>query len=201
MANALDAIRSGGKLIGYVRVSAADQNTVRQLDGIQLDKVFTDHASGKSTERPALEQMLSFVREDDTVVVHSMDRLARNVEDLLRLVRGLTGKGVTVKFVKEGLTFSANGTNPFDRLMLTILGAFAEFERSLILERQREGIAKAKERRVYKGKPLQLSPAQIKQLYADSDAGIPKTRIARSLGISRKNVYEYLQRRTVKEAA
>lgn len=89
--------------VGYIRVSTVEQNTVRQLDGIEVDRVFTDHASGKDTTRPQLDELIAFVRAGDTVMAHSMDRLARNLDDLRRLVRTLTGKGVRVEFVKESL--------------------------------------------------------------------------------------------------
>jgi DNA invertase Pin-like site-specific DNA recombinase len=92
--------------VGYVRVSSVEQNTVRQLDGIAVERTFTDKASGKDTIRPRLDEMLAFVRDGDTVIVHSMDRLARNLDDLRRVVRSLTGNGVRVEFVKEGLTFT-----------------------------------------------------------------------------------------------
>ena len=126
-----------GKRIGYVRVSSFDQNPERQLEGIQVDRVFTDKASGKDTQRPQLDMMLDFVREDDTVVVHSMDRLARNLDNLRRLVQDLTGRGIRVEFVKEGLTFTGEDS-PMANLMLSVMGSFAEFERALIRERQRE---------------------------------------------------------------
>lgn len=95
-----------GRARRYVRGSSVDQNTVRQLDGIDIERTFTDKASGKDTARPKLDEMLAFVREGDTVIVHSMDRLARNLDDLRRVVRMLTGKGVRVEFVKESLTFT-----------------------------------------------------------------------------------------------
>nr|BDG00936.1 resolvase [Pseudomonas aeruginosa] len=134
-----------GQRIGYVRVSSFDQNPERQLEQIQVDKVFTDKASGKDTRRPELERLLAFVREGDTVVVHSMDRLARNLDDLRRLVQGLTQRGVRIEFLKEHLTFTGEDS-PMANLMLSVMGAFAEFERALIRERQREGIALAKQR-------------------------------------------------------
>ncbi len=140
-----------GQKIGYVRVSSLDQNQVRQLDGIKLDKVFTDKASGKDTNRPALNALLDFVREGDTVVVHSMDRLARNLDNLRYLVQLLTKKGIEVEFVKEHLTFTGKDS-PMAQLMLSVMGAFAEFERALIKERQREGIAIAKQKGFYKGR-------------------------------------------------
>jgi DNA invertase Pin-like site-specific DNA recombinase len=127
-----------GQRIGYQRVSTVDQNTARQLDGVELDKVFTDRASGRDIKRPELARALDYVRDGDTLVVHSMDRLARNLEDLRRMVRELTSSGVKVEFVKESLTF-AGDDSPMNTLLLSMLGAVAEFERSMILERQREG--------------------------------------------------------------
>jgi DNA invertase Pin-like site-specific DNA recombinase len=194
MGNALDAIKDTGKVIGYVRVSTLDQNHARQLDGIKVDKVFMDTVSGKDTNRPQLQACIDYIRDGDTLLVHSMDRLARNVEDLRRLVRDILAKGVVIKFVKENLTFSPKGENIFDQLMLTLLGAFAEFERALIRERQREGIALAKERGVYKGRP-HLKPDQVAALYAKIDAGVPKARVARLFGIGRTTVYDYLAAR------
>ena len=122
-----------GKRIGYVRVSSFDQNPERQLEGIQVDRVFTDKASGKDIQRPQLDMLLDFAREDDTVVVHSMDRLARNLDNLRRLVQELTGRGIRVEFIKEGLTFTGEDS-PMANLMLSVMGSFAEFERALIRE-------------------------------------------------------------------
>ena len=129
-----------GQRIGYVRVSSFDQNPERQLENVSLNKVFTDKASGKDTKRPELEALLAFVREGDTVVVHSMDRLARNLDDLRRLVQMLTKRGIRIEFVKEGLHFTGEDS-PMANLLLSVMGAFAEFERALIRERQREGLA------------------------------------------------------------
>ena len=117
--------------VGYVRVSSVSQNSDRQLEGVELDRVFEDKASGKNTDRPALQEAMKYVREGDVLVVHSMDRMARNTEDLLRLVRELNAKRVTVEFVKERLTFSGNSADPMANLMMTMLGGFAEFERAL----------------------------------------------------------------------
>src|SRR5690349_21065766 len=140
-----------GQRIGYVRVSTIDQNTERQLEGIEVAKTFTDKAFGKDTQRPQLEALMSFVRAGDTVIVHSMDRLARNLDDLRRIVQTLTGKGVRIEFVKEHLAFTGEDS-PMASLMLSVMGAFAEFERALINERQREGIALAKQRGAYRGR-------------------------------------------------
>ena len=178
--------------VGYVRVSSVDQNTVRQLDGIAVERVFTDKVSGKDTARPQLEEMLAFVRDGDTVIVHSMDRLARNLDDLRRLVRTLTGKGVRVEFVKENLAFTGEDS-PMATLLLSVMGAFAEFERALILERQKEGIAAAKQRGVYTGRKPILNAEQAEQLRERAAAGEQKAALAREFGISRETVYSYLR--------
>jgi len=181
-----------GQRVGYVRVSTLDQSTVRQLDGVTLDRVFEDKASGKDVNRPQLEEMIGFVRDGDTVLVHSMDRLARNLEDLRRLVRRLTDKRVRVEFVKEQLTFTGEDS-AMANLLLNMTGAFAEFERELIRERQREGIALAKQRGVYRGRARSLSPSQIAELRDRAAAGLLKTTLATEYGISRETVYAYLR--------
>ena len=184
---------SKGKHIGYVRVSTLDQNTDRQLEGVPLDKTFTDKASGKDVARPELQTALDYLREGDTFHVHSMDRLARNVDDLRGIVKGLTGRGIVVRFHKEGLTFTGDDS-PMSNLLLTMLGAVAEFERSLIRERQREGIAIAKAKGVYKGRKKALTAAQVEELKAK--AGEPKSNkaaLAKEYGISRETLYQYLK--------
>ena len=181
-----------GQTIGYIRVSTLDQHTERQLDGVQIDKIFLDKASGKDTARPELERLLAFVREGDTVIVHSMDRLARNLDDLRRLVQQLTGRGIVVHFLKENMKFSG-GDSPMATLMLSVMGAFAEFERALIRERQREGIALAKQRGAYKGRKKALSPAQAEDLRQRAAQGTQKATLAREFGISRETVYQYLR--------
>ncbi len=181
-----------GQRIGYVRVSSFDQNPERQLEHVEVDKVFTDKALGKDTKRPELDALLSFVREGDTVVVHSMDRLARNLDDLRRLVQKLTKRGVRIEFVKENLIF-AGEDSPMANLMLSVMGAFAEFERALIHERQREGIALAKQRGAYRGRKKSLSPDQVADLRQRVATGEKKARLARELGISRETPYQYLR--------
>jgi DNA invertase Pin-like site-specific DNA recombinase len=181
-----------GQRIGYVRVSTLDQNEQRQLEGHVLDRVFTDKASGRDIARPHLNELLRFAREGDTVVVHSMDRLARNLDDLRSLVQKLTRKGVRVEFVKEGLVFTGEDS-PMAHLMLSVMGAFAEFERSLIKERQREGITLAQKRGAYRGRKKTLSPAQAAELVRRAGDGIPKTMLAKEYGISRETVYQYLR--------
>lgn len=189
-----------GQRIGYVRVSTLDQNAERQLEGVQLDRLFTDHASGKDTERPQLKALLAYAREGDTIVVHSMDRLARNVDDLRRMVQEQTRRGVRVQFIKENLHFTGEDS-PMANLMLTVLGAVGQFERELIRERQREGIALAKQRGVYRGRKRALSPERIAELRARAAGGEKKARLAREFGISRETLYQYLRKSAATEAA
>ena len=180
-----------GQDVGYVRVSTVIQNTARQLEAVKLDKVFEDRATGSNTDRPQLKACLTHLRDGDTLHVHSMDRLSRNLDDLRRVVKELTSKGVMVKFHKEGLTF--NGENsPMSNLLLSMLGAVAEFERSIILERQREGIAIAKVAGKYKGRKPALSPHRVKELTTRAAMGEKKTLLAKEFGISRETVYSYL---------
>jgi DNA invertase Pin-like site-specific DNA recombinase len=181
-----------GQRLGYRRVSTLDQLVDRQLEGVEVDQTFLDHASGKDTTRPQLALLLSFVRAGDTVIVHSMDRLARNLDDLRRIVHTLTGRGVRIEFVKEHLAFTGDDS-PMASLMLSVMGAFAEFERALIHERQREGIALAKQRGAYKGRKKSLSQAAVAALHQRMATGISKAQVARELGISRQTLYQYLR--------
>lgn len=181
-----------GQRIAYKRVSTIDQNTERQLDGMEFDEVFEDKASGKDTNRPALAAMLKHVRKGDTVFVHSIDRLARDTSDLLRLVQDLNGRGVAVEFTKERLRFSGEH-DPIGKLMMTMLAGFADFERAMIRERQREGIAIAKAKGVYKGSKPKLNDEQVAALQARVEAKEPKAAIARDFGISRETLYQYLR--------
>lgn len=180
-----------GQHVGYVRVSSEDQNEARQLDGMSLDRVFTDKASGKDMLRPQLKAALAYLREGDTLHVHSMDRLARNLADLEGIVTGLTARHVTVRFESQGLTFTGK-SDPMATLLLQMLGAVAQFERALIRERQREGIALAKERGVYRGRKPKLDKAEIIALREAVAKGEAKAEIARRMGISRATLYEYL---------
>jgi len=173
-------------------VSTLDQNIARQLDGVAVDKTFTDSASGRDANRPQLAALLGFVRAGDSVIVHSMDRLARNLDDLHRIVRELTAKGVQVQFVKEQLTFTGEDT-AMANLLLSVMGAFAEFERQLGKERQREGIALAKKRGAYRGRKRALTNDQVDQLRQRAGAGETKTALARTFGVSRETVYQYLR--------
>lgn len=182
-----------GKRIGYIRVSTIDQNPDRQLEKIQLDKKFIDYASAKSTDRPNLKLLLEFVREDDVVIVHSMDRLARNLKDLKNLVDHFIGLGVEVQFVKENLIFKGENS-PYSMLMLHLMGAFAEFEHAFIRERQREGIEIAKRKGKFKGGTRKLNGDKIELLKTQmTTTRKTKSQIAKDLGISRKTLYGYLK--------
>ncbi len=195
-------VRRAGKglQIGYLRVSAVDQNELRQLEGLKLDKTFTDKASGKDVHRPQFELLLSFIREGDTLICHSMDRLARNLDDLRRIVLELTKRGVHVQFIKEQLTFTGEDS-PMANLLLSVMGAFAQFERELIGERQREGIALAKKRGVYVGRKRALTAVQAVALLKRVADGESKTALARELGLTRDTVYRYMRRAVSTKAA
>jgi DNA invertase Pin-like site-specific DNA recombinase len=175
---------SNGQQIAYIRVSTVDQNTERQLGGITFDKVFEDRCSGKDTNRPALTRLLDHVREGDTVHVHDISRMARNLEDLINLVKTLNAKSVSIKFHKENMTFTGE-QNPMQELMLGILGSVYQFERSMLLERQREGIQKAKEEGKYQGRPNSIDRDEVKALL---DSGLSIRKVASQLGIAASSV-------------
>lgn len=181
-----------GQRVGYKRVSAIDQNTARQLAGLVLDKIFEDKASGKDTQRPQLQAALASCREGDTLVVHSMDRLARSLINLRKMVSDLTAHGIAVQFVKENLCFTGEDS-PLAILLLSMLGAVAEFERALILERQREGIAIAKAAGKYRGRRPALNADRVAQIRERIVARERKISIAREFGISRETLYTYLR--------
>src|ERR1700733_128763 len=181
-----------GQTIGYRRVSTFDQNTDRQLEDADLDRVFEDKVSGKDLKRPQLTAMLAHVREGDMVVVHSLDRLGRNLDDLRKLVTDLTSRGVRVRFEKESLTF-AGEDSPMSNLLLSMLGAVAQFERELIKERQREGIAIAKAKgNVYRGRMPILTKEKAASLRSRVKAGEAKATLAKEFGISRASIYNYI---------
>ncbi len=182
-----------GMKVGYIRVSSEDQNTDRQLEGIQLDRTFIDKLSGKDTKRAQYQAMLEFVREGDHLFVHSMDRLARNLDDLRKVVQDLVKRGVRVQFLKENLIFTGEDS-PMAILTLSIMGAFAEFERSIIRERQKEGILLAKKRGVYRGGIRCLNKSQIEEIKTRASQGESKASIAKSFHLSRQAIYIYLAR-------
>ena len=178
-----------GQRIGYIRVSSIGQNTDRQLDGVELDERFEDKCSGKDRERPALQAMLKHARKGDTVLVHSMDRFARNLTDLLNLVKELTGRGIIVEFKKEKLAFDGK-QDKIGMLMLSIMGAVAQFERDMISERQREGIAIAKKTPgKYRGRKPSLTPEKILEIRSKASGGANKAALAREYGVSRQTLY------------
>jgi len=182
-----------GQRVGYIRVSSVDQNTARQLDGMDLDKVFEDKASAKDTNRPKLKACLAHLREGDTLVVHSMDRLAGNLMALRAIVDDLTARGVAVQFMKESLTFTRDASS-MSKLLLNVMGAFAEFERELIRERQREGIAVARKAGKFaKDRARKLTPEQVDEIRRLVADGTKKARIADAYGISRETLYQYLR--------
>lgn len=176
----------------YIRVSSIDQNETRQFDGFSFDKEFIDFCSGKDRNRPQLKRALEHLREGDTLHVHSIDRLARNLVDLQSIINDLTSKGITVVFHKEDLTFSGE-SDPMKELMLQMMGAFAQFERSMIKERQREGIEAAKKRGVYKGRKKALTPAQVADIKARVEQREKVAVLAREYGVSRQTVYSALK--------
>lgn len=182
-----------GLRVGYKRVSSEDQNPDRQLENIKLDKVFLDKYTGTLRSRPQFDELMNYLREGDRLIVHSIDRMARNLDHLREIVKTLTEKGVIVEFVKEGLVFSKDDQSPMSRLILSIIGAISEFEHALIKERQREGVALARARGVYGGRPKVLSKVEIDHLKEMVSSGIPKTQAAKKLGIARESVYTYLK--------
>ena len=191
--NQRGAMMSTGQAVGYIRVSSTDQNVARQLEGVTLDKTFVEKMSGGSADnRAQLRACLEHLREGDILHVHSIDRLARNLMDLQRVVSELTGRGVGVVFHKEGLTFSGGIGDPMQTLMFQMMGAFAEFERTLIRERQREGIAAAKAAGKQLGRKPTLSPEQITEAKARRAAGESPTVLAAAYGVSRASMYSHL---------
>lgn len=178
----------------YIRVSSIDQNEGRQLADLDINftKTFIDKCSGKDRKRPALEQAMEHLREGDHLHIHSIDRLARNLQDLQNIVAELVAMGVSVTFHKEGLTFKEE-TDPMQELMFQMMGAFAQFERSMIRERQREGIAKAKAKGVYTGRKPALKPEQIAEIKERVSKREKVTDLAREYGVSRQTIYTSLK--------
>ena len=176
-------------VVGYRRVSSASQSLDRQeIEG--CDKVFEEKITGAKRDRPELNRMLDYIREGDEVRVHSIDRLARDLRDLQNIIEQINDKDATITFLKEKLTFKPSAqADPFAKLQLHLMGAFAEFERSIIRERQREGIARAKERGVYAGRKASIDVEKVKSLHA---SGVGASEIARQLGIGRASVYRLI---------
>lgn len=183
-----------GQFVGYIRVSSVGQSTERQenqLTGFKMHRCFTEKVSAKDMNRPALQEALKYVREGDTLLVHSMDRLARNLDDLRKLVKDMTGRGVKVQFIKESMTFTGDDS-AMSNLLLSVMGAFAEFEKSLIKERQMEGIVIAKAKGAFKGRKRSMTDERIAEIKQRVESGEKKAQIARDMGISRETLYQYL---------
>jgi len=183
---------SKGKKIGYIRVSSITQNTDRQLDDVELDKIFTDKCSGGKKNRPGLNACLDYIREGDTLIIHSLDRLARNLTHLKTIVEELNSMGVEVHFIKENTIFKGDNS-PMDNLLLKIIGAVSEFERSMMRERQTEGIEIAKRKGIHLGRSPKLNEEQVKELKKMNDNKVNKVEIAKLFNISRQSVYKYLK--------
>lgn len=179
-----------GQNIGYIRVSSEGQNTVRQLDGIKIDKEFVDTMTGSTKNRPQLEACLNYLRLGDALHVHSIDRLARNLRDLQEIIEGLVVKGVTVKFHSENLTFTGDN-NPMATLTLQMMGAFAEFERTMIRSRQRQGIDAAQKEGKHLGRP-KLEKSLSSVAIGLKSEGLSVAKIAKKMSLSRPSVYKLL---------
>lgn len=181
-----------GQTLGYVRVSAADQNPGRQYEAIgQCDKIYEDKISGKSrADRDGLAALLEYAREGDSIRIASLDRLGRNTRDLHAILDALTDKGCTVTFISENITVSKDGGSPMQELFLTFLSAMAQFERTRILERQREGIELAKTKGVYQRK---LTGEDVEAGRAMVEMGISVAEVARRYDVSRQTLYNALK--------
>jgi DNA invertase Pin-like site-specific DNA recombinase len=180
--------------VAYLRVSSVDQTVARQqeaMKAIVLDKAFTEKVSAKDTNRPMLQECLEYCREGDILHVHSIDRIARNLKDLQDIIDHLVAKDVTVHFHKEGLLFNGND-DAMSRLMLQMMGAFAEFERALINERQREGIAAARKAGKQFGRKKALSDDQVVDIRERVCMGQQKSLLAAEYSISRTTLYSAL---------
>jgi DNA invertase Pin-like site-specific DNA recombinase len=190
------ASRPRGQRVAYVRVSAADQNEARQLEAVgECDQVYIEKQSARSrADRVKLAECIRYLRDGDELVVASMDRLARSLVDLKQVVGEITAKGASVEFVHERATYAAGAQDPRADLMLSLLGAFAEFERAIIRERQAEGIAIAKAKGKYKGRKRVLTDEQIAKARDRVAAGEGPSAIARDLGVGRSTLYRALQR-------
>ncbi len=179
------------QVVGYKRVSSDSQNIDRQLVDIKLDKEFVDTVSGKNKDRQGLTACMNYVREGDMLIIDSIDRLARNLLDLQDLIDSLVKKGVSVKFIKENLTFNS-ARDPISNLTLHLMGAFAEFERAMIKSRQREGIDAAKKAGRNLGRPSMLTKKLATEAKELKELGISVRQIAFRLKVSRPSIYKML---------
>lgn len=180
--------------VAYIRVSTLEQNTESQLQNIEADKVFIEKASAKDLQRPVLQEMIRYVREGDKIIVHRIDRLARNVKDLLNIINIINDKKVSIHFIAENLLFDGNAS-PMSQLMLTLSATFAEFERNISKERQREGIENAKKKGLYKGRKPVLTENEAKRVcYMINNLGMSKGKVAREYNVCRATIYAYLRK-------
>ena len=182
--------------IAYLRVSTVDQSLARQ-DITDADKVFEEKRSGKDRNRPALQQMLEYVREGDLVKVWDISRLARDLMDLQQIIQEINDKGATITFITESLTFTPNASDPHAKLQLQMMGAFAEFERSIKKQRQLEGIAIKKAQGGYKGGKRMINRDRVRELHAE---GLSTYKIADTMGISRMSVHRIIHADKLEEA-
>lgn len=180
------------QVVGYVRVSSQGQNTARQLQGIELDMEFIDKVTGSNLDREKLQECIAYVRKGDTLVVDSIDRLARNLRDLQAILEKLTKKGVIVRFVKENLAFTGND-DAMSTLMLQMMGAFAEFERTMIKSRQREGIDVAKKAGKHLGRPKKIDNHFINVVKEKLQRLQSIRSIAKDMNVSRATIYKTLE--------
>lgn len=182
------------KQLGYKRVSSVDQNEDRQLDGIQLDKLYVDKMTGSVRERPQLDALIDYARDGDVIHVHSIDRLARDLRHLQELVEGFVSHGVTIKFHAESLTFNGQD-NAMNTLLLHVMGAFAQFERALIRSRQREGFQIAKAKGKHLGRPP-LDMRRKDEAITLLTQGHNITHISKTMGLSRGSIRKLLSGHT-----
>jgi DNA invertase Pin-like site-specific DNA recombinase len=181
--------KSSKAIVGYRRVSSLDRALARQeLEG--AERIFEEKESGAKRDRPALSEMINYIRDGDTVIVHSIDHLARDLRDLQDIIEKINGKGASISFQTEGLTFKADKADPIATLQLQMIGAFAQFERAIIRKRQAEGIAKAKDRGVYKGRKQSIDAEKVRRLHAE---GYGASEIARTMDVGRASVYRLLR--------
>lgn len=181
-------------IFNYIRVSTVFQNTDRQLIDVPCDRTYEEKVSGKNTDRPQLQAMLQNIRSGDKINVHELSRLARNTQDLLKIVDQIVSTGATIFFHKENLIFNGDKKDdPFQKLMLTMLGAISTFERDLMLERQREGIAVAKSKGKYKGRPSNFTADVVKKIKLEFANTKNKAELARNYEISRGYLYELVK--------
>jgi DNA invertase Pin-like site-specific DNA recombinase len=174
----------------YKRVSTLDQNLDRQLLDMEFDREYVEKVSGKDINRPELQALLSNIREGDEILVHDMSRLGRNTRDLLEIVETVVDKGASIKFQKENLEFKNGEDNPFQNLMLNLFSSLAQFERDLLLSRQREGIAIAKAKGKYKGRKSKFSDDDVATIKGEFETTKNKAELARKWDISRQHLYK-----------